>query len=254
MRHQVPIIITSLGAPVEAVREVHGYGGIVIHDVAAVRHAHKALEAGVDGLVLVSAGAGGHGGALNPFAFVSEVRRFYEGLILLSGGITTGECVLAAEVAGADFAYMGTRFIASREANCPEAYRQMVIDSTAADIVNSALFTGFAGNYLKGSIVASGMDPKDVATGSPKAMVSSEEGKALLLEIYRNGHAKAWRDIWAAGHGVGSIMDAPPAETVIARLKDEYEHARQVVSSRSRRLPLARLNREKVPIAVTGDA
>jgi nitronate monooxygenase len=227
VRHRVPIVITSLGAPSEAVAEIHSYGGIVIHDVVSVRHANKAIEAGADGIVLVCAGAGGHGGTLNPFAFVAEVRRFFDGLLVLSGGISTGHGILAAQLMGADLAYIGTRFIATEEANSSDGYKRMIIESSSSDIVNSALFTGFPGNYLKGSIIAAGLDPKDVATGSAKGAAEEAGRRDLLQEIYRNGYAKAWRDIWGAGHGVGSIDDAPPVARVIARLSREYSQARR---------------------------
>jgi nitronate monooxygenase len=215
LKHRVPLIITSLRAPGDVVKAVHAYGGKVFHDVINVRHAEKALEAGVDGLILVAAGAGGHGGTLSPFALVGEVRRMFSGPIALAGSISSGSAILAAEAIGADFAYMGTRFIASREANASAAYKDCVVSSRAADIVYTPYFTGVAGNYLKASIVQAGLDPDDLPERQT-AMGFTEE----------KGDAKAWRDIWGAGQGVGLIDDAPPAAELIERLKREYAEAR----------------------------
>jgi nitronate monooxygenase len=214
VRHRVPIIITSLRAPDEVVRAAHSYGGLVFHDVTTIRHAEKALEAGVDGLILVCAGAGGHAGTLSPFALVGEVRRFYDGPIILSGAIATGGAILAAQAMGADLAYIGTRFIATREANAAEGYKEMIVGSSAADIVYTPYFTGVPGNYLKPSIAAQGLDPDDLPHAD-KAKMS-----------FGSGTAKAWRDIWGSGQGVGLIDDAPPAAEVIARLKSEYLQAK----------------------------
>jgi nitronate monooxygenase len=216
VRHQVPMIITSLRAPDDVVKRVHAYGGVVFHDVINIRHAQKALEAGVDGLILVCAGAGGHAGMLSPFALVREVRRFFDGPIALSGAITDGAGVLAAEAAGADFAYIGTRFIASREANAPEAYKQMIVDSKAADVLYTPYFTGVHGNYLKPSIAAAGLDPDNLPFADKTAMnFGSSRDKP-----------KAWKQIWGAGQGVGNIDDAPPVRELVARLKREYDAAR----------------------------
>ncbi|HTY99799.1 MAG TPA: nitronate monooxygenase family protein [Rhodocyclaceae bacterium] len=215
IKHRVPLIITSLRAPGDVVKAVHAYGGKVFHDVINVRHAEKALEAGVDGLILVAAGAGGHGGTLSPFALVGEVRRIFSGPIALAGAITNGSAILAAEALGADFAYMGTRFIASREANATPAYKDCVVSSRAADVVYTPYFTGVAGNYLKASIVQSGLDPDNLPVRQT-AMGFTEE----------KSDAKAWRDIWGAGQGVGLIDDAPPAAELIERLKREYAEAR----------------------------
>lgn len=215
VRHQVPVIITSLRAPDDVVRRVHDYGGIVFHDVISVRHARKALEAGVDGLVLVCAGAGGHAGALSPFALVREVRRFFDGPIALSGAITDGGSVLAAEAMGADFAYVGTRFIATAEANASERYKQTIVDSAAADIVYTPFFTGVAGNYLKPSVTANGLDPDHLPTVEKTKM-----------NFGGGGAAKAWKDIWGAGQGVGNIDAVMPAAAVIARMVTEYRVAR----------------------------
>lgn len=214
-RHRVPIIITSLRAPNDVVAAVHGWGGLVFHDVTTVRHAEKALDAGVDGLILVCAGAGGHAGTLSPFALVGEVRRFYAGPIVLSGAITTGSAILAAEAMGADLAYMGTRFIATSEANAAQAYKAMIVGSAAADILYTPYFTGVAGNYLKPSLEAAGLDPEE--------LISAKGGTMS----FGSGHVRAWRDIWGAGQGVGTVADAPPVAAVIERLRVEYSEARR---------------------------
>ncbi len=216
VRHQVPIVITSLRAPHEAVPAIHSYGGLVFHDVINVRHAEKALEAGVDGLILVCAGAGGHAGTLSPFALVSEVRRFFDGPLILSGAITKGEHVLAAQAMGADLAYMGTRFIATHEANAPEAYKQMIVDSSAKDVVYTNLFTGVLGNYLRGSIEASGLDPENLPNADKSTMKFGSGGSSK---------SKAWRDIWGAGQGVGNIEHVASAREVIEQLAREYQDA-----------------------------
>lgn len=213
-KHRVPMIITSLRAPGEVVKAVHGWGGIVFHDVTTLRHAEKALEAGVDGLVLVAAGAGGHAGTLSPFALVAEVRRIWDGPIALSGAITQGHQVLAAQAMGADLAYMGTRFIATAEANAAERYKAMIVESRAADVIYTPFFTGVPGNYLKPSIAAQGLDP-DALPAAEKTRMD-----------YGADRVRPWKDIWGAGQGVGSIADAPPAAEVIARLKREYAAAR----------------------------
>lgn len=212
--HEVPIIITSLHAPDAVVRPVHGYGGVVFHDVTTVRHAEKALEAGVDGLILVCAGAGGHAGALSPFALLGEVRRFYDGPVILSGAITTGRAILAAQAMGADLAYMGTRFIATAEARAAAAYKDMITQSSAADILYTPFFTGVPGNYLKPSITASGLDPDALPHADKSAM------------NFGSSRVKPWRDVWGAGQGVGTIADAPPTADVVARLVHEYIEAR----------------------------
>lgn len=214
VRHKVPMIITSLRAPDDVVKRVHGYGGVVFHDVISIRHAEKALEAGVDGLILVCAGAGGHAGGLSPFALVREVRRFYDGPIALSGAITDGAGILAPESIGADFAYIGTRFIATREANAAEGYKRMIVESAAADIVYTPFFTGVHGNYLKPSISAAGLDPDNLAPVDKSSM------------NFGSGRTKAWKDIWGAGQGVGNIDDVPLVRELVARLRKEYETAR----------------------------
>jgi nitronate monooxygenase len=217
MRRKVPMIITSLRAPQDVVKKVHEYGGVVFHDVISIRHAQKALEAGVDGLVLVCAGAGGHAGTLSPFALVREVRRFFDGPIALSGAITDGAGVLAAEASGADFAYIGTRFIATQEANAPEAYKSMIVESQAHDIVYTPYFSGVNGNYLKPSVSAAGLDPNDLPHADKDRMNFGAD---------RN-KPKAWKEIWSAGQGVGNIEDAPSTREVVQRLEREYEEARR---------------------------
>lgn len=218
---RVPLVITSLSSPGSLVRQVHAYGGRVFHDVATVRHAEKALSEGVDGLILVCAGAGGHGGQLNPFAFVAEVRRFWGGPLVLAGAITEGRQILAAQTLGADCAYMGTRFIATREAQASGAYQQAILEAGAADIVHTDHFTGVPGNYLRASVVAAGLDPRHLP---PRA-----EGQPAFGQAAAGEHAKAWRDIWGAGQGVGTIDDVPGVEELVARLKREYEAAKSRV-------------------------
>ena len=215
VKHQVPIIISSLRAPPkEMLDAVHSYGGIVLHDVVSIRHAHKALEAGVDGLILVAAGAGGHAGALSPFALVGEVRKFFNGPIALSGSIATGDAILAAQAMGADFAYIGSRWLATQESNVSDDYRDAIVESSAADVVYTNLFTGVHGNYLKKSIVNAGLDP-DALPESDKSKMS-----------FGSGAAKAWRDIWGAGQGVGLMDDVPTVAEMVERLKREYDAAR----------------------------
>ena len=215
VRHQVPIIISSLRAPPrEMLDAIHGYGGIVMHDVISIRHAEKALEAGVDGLILVAAGAGGHAGPLSPFALVGEVRKFFSGPVALSGAIATGDAILAAQAMGADFAYIGSRWLATKESNVTQDYRDAIVESAAADIVYTNLFTGVHGNYLKKSIINAGLDP-DALPESDKSKMS-----------FGSGSAKAWRDIWGAGQGVGLMDDVPTVAEMVERLKGEYDAAR----------------------------
>ena len=218
IRHKVPITITSLRAPNEVIAAIHAYGGIVLHDVINVRHAEKALEAGVDGLILVCAGAGGHAGTLSPFALVGEVRRFFDGPIVLAGAIVTGQAVLAAQAAGADLAYVGTRFLATPEANVPDRYKDEILKSTAADIVYTDLFSGVHGSYLRHSVVAAGFDPKNLPRSDPSKM---NFGTGSGVE------KKVWRDIWSAGQGVGQIDRIEPVADVVAQLEREYHAARQ---------------------------
>ncbi|MET0964192.1 MAG: nitronate monooxygenase family protein [Noviherbaspirillum sp.] len=219
VKHRIPIIISSLRAPPkEMLDAIHSYGGVVLHDVISIRHAKKALEAGVDGLILVAAGAGGHAGALSPFALVGEVRKFFSGPIALSGSIATGDAVLAAQAMGADFAYIGSRWLATRESNVDEAYRQAIVDSSAADIVYTNLFTGVHGNYLKKSIVSAGLDPDNLPEADKTAMNFGSGGGAK---------AKAWRDIWGAGQGVGLMDDVITVAELVDRLSAEYAAARK---------------------------
>jgi nitronate monooxygenase len=218
IRHQVPITITSLSPPGEVVKAVHAYGGLVFHDVISVRHAEKALEQGVDGLILVCAGAGGHAGTLSPFALLAEVRRFYSGPLILSGAITTGRSIAAAQMMGADLAYMGTRFIATREAGAADKYKQMILDASAKDILYTPYFSGVYGSYLRASVEAAGFDP-DNLPAAPKTKI----GQAVAGSSA--GEKKAWRDVWSAGQGVGSIDDIPDVAALVARLDAEYRAA-----------------------------
>ncbi|MCX7157590.1 MAG: nitronate monooxygenase family protein [Proteobacteria bacterium] len=221
VRHKVPITITSLRAPAEVVSAVHSYGGIVLHDVINVRHAEKALEAGVDGLILVCAGAGGHAGTLSPFALVGEVRRFFDGPIILSGAIATGDAILAALATGADLAYIGTRFLATPEASVPDRFKEEILKSAAADIVYTDLFSGVHGNYLKHSVINAGFDPLNLPKSDPAKMNFGSNSGA---------EKKVWRDIWSAGQGVGQIKSVLPVAQVVAQMKAEYVAARQRLS------------------------
>jgi nitronate monooxygenase len=218
IRHKVPITITSLRAPNDLIPRIHAYGGIVLHDVISVRHAEKALEAGVDGLILVCAGAGGHAGTLSPFALIGEVRRFFDGPIVLSGAISSGDAILAAQAAGADLAYLGTRFLATPEASVPERYKEEILRADAADIVYTDLFSGVHCNYLKHSVVAAGFDPLNLPKSDPSKMNFGTAGGA---------EKKVWRDIWSAGQGVGQIDSVAPVAQVVARLEGEYAAARR---------------------------
>jgi nitronate monooxygenase len=222
VRHRVPIIVSSLRAPPrEMLDAIHSYGGIVLHDVISIRHAHKALEAGVDGLILVAAGAGGHAGALSPFALVGEVRKFFSGPVALAGAISTGDAILAAQAMGADFAYIGTRWLATKESNVDDAYRKAIVESASADIVYTNLFTGVHGNYLKKSVVAAGLDPESLPEANKSAMnFGSGDGSK----------SKAWRDIWGAGQGVGMMQDVPTVAEMVERLAAEYHAARRRLS------------------------
>jgi nitronate monooxygenase len=215
---KAPIVITSLSAPGAIAPHVHAWGGLVFHDVISVRHAKKAIDAGVDGLILVCAGAGGHAGALSPFAFVEEVRQFWQGPLALAGAISTGRGVLAARALGADFAYVGTRFIATIEAGADPRHKQMIVESDAEGIVYSPYFTGVSGNYLRQSIIAVGLDP-DRLPERDKSAMSFEEAKAAEK-------IRAWRDIWGAGQGVGAVKDIRPAAEVIFRLRKEFQAAK----------------------------
>ena len=217
VKHEVPIIITSLRPPAELVEAAHSYGGLVYHDVINVRHAKKAAEQGVDGLILVCAGAGGHAGALSPFALLREVKEWFDGTVILSGSIGDGYSIASSLALGADFAYMGTRFIATKEANADEGYKQMLIDSAADDIVYSSLFTGVSGNYLKPSIKNAGLDPDNLPEADKSTMNFGSGG---------NTDAKAWKDIWGSGQGIGGIKDDPSVEDLVTRLKEEYNQAK----------------------------
>ncbi|WP_109806763.1 NAD(P)H-dependent flavin oxidoreductase [Sphingosinithalassobacter portus] len=215
-RWKVPIVITSLGARPELNDAVHGWGGITLHDVIDDRFAHKAIEKGADGLILVATGAGGHAGTLSPFALVSEVRQWFDGPIALSGAISTGGAVLAAQAMGADLAYIGSPFIATTEANAMADYKQGIVDGRAADIVYSNLFTGVHGNYLRASIVNAGLDPDNLPESDPSKMDF--------------GGAKAWRDIWGSGQGIGSVDAVVPVAERIERLQREYREALERVT------------------------
>ena len=218
VRHRVPLVITSLRPPREIVDAVHAYGGLVFHDVISVRHARKAAEQGVDGIVVVCAGAGGHAGLGSPFALVREIRRFFEGTLVLAGGMSSGADVLAAEVIGADMAYIGTRFLATTEAHVLPGYKQMILDSGSDDIVYTSVFTGVKGNYLRRSVADAGLDPDRLPEADKSRMDFGSGG---------NTHRKAWRDIWSAGQGVGNIHDVLPAGEVVARMTAEYADAKR---------------------------
>ena len=214
---KVPIVITSLGARVELNEAVHGWGGITFHDVIDDRFARKAIEKGADGIVAVAAGAGGHAGRWSPFALIQEIRSWFDGPLILSGAIANGGSVLAAQAAGADLAYVGSPFIATEEANAPDDYKQAIVDSGAADIVYTDLFTGVHGNYLRSSIAKAGLDPDNLAGIDPTAMKFGSEGSAKM---------KAWRDIWSSGQGVGLVDHVRPAAEFIDLLVDQYAAAK----------------------------
>jgi nitronate monooxygenase len=218
VKHEVPIIITSLRPPEEIVRAAHSYGGLVFHDVINLRHARKAAEQGIDGLILVCSGAGGHAGTLSPFALVREVKAWFSGAVLLSGAIADGYGVASALALGADFAYVGTRFIASKEANASAQYKQMIIDSAAEDIVYSSLFTGVAGNYLRPSIEAAGLDANNLPEADKSTMDFGSGG---------NMEKKVWKDIWGAGQGIGVVHDAPAVSEIVRRMRSEFLKASQ---------------------------
>ncbi|MCH2240970.1 MAG: nitronate monooxygenase family protein [Aquabacterium sp.] len=216
VKYKVPVIITSLGARPEVNEAVHGYGGVVLHDVINNTFARKAIEKGADGLIAVAAGAGGHAGTTSPFALIQEIREWFSGPLALSGSIANGRAVLAARAMGADFAYIGSAFIATEEARAGEAYKQMIVDSTSQDVVYSNLFTGVHGNYLRGSIVAAGLDPDHLPESDPSKM-----------DFGGDGAKKAWKDIWGCGQGIGAIKQVVPAAQLVARLRAEYEAARR---------------------------
>jgi len=216
VKHEVPIIITSLRPPAEVVEAAHSYGGLVYHDVISVRHAKKAAEQGVDGLILVCAGAGGHAGALSPFALLREVKKWFDGTVILSGSIGDGHAVASAIALGADFAYLGTRFIATEEANADPEYKRMLEASAAEDIVYSSLFTGVHGNYLKPSIKNAGLDPDNLPDADKSSMNFGSGG---------NTDSKAWKDIWGSGQGIGNIKDSPSVAELVSRIESEYKTA-----------------------------
>ncbi|WP_188208062.1 NAD(P)H-dependent flavin oxidoreductase [Alkalibacillus aidingensis] len=207
--YQPPIVITSLGSPKEAIEVVHGYGGTVYSDVATVEHAKKAARSGVDGLILVCAGAGGHGGTLNPFAFIAAVKEFYDGKIVLSGSISTGKDIAAAQLMGADYAYMGTRFLVAKESHAPEAYKDMVLESTMEDVIYTDAFSGVHANLLKPSLRKQGIDPHELTS-------KGEVDLTHLVDV------KAWRDLWSAGHGVTTVKEKKTTKEIINQLSEEY--------------------------------
>ncbi|UTW48777.1 nitronate monooxygenase family protein [Bacterioplanoides sp. SCSIO 12839] len=216
VKYKVPIIITSLGARVEVNEAIHSYGGIVLHDIINNTFAKKAVEKGADGLIAVAAGAGGHAGTQSPLALIQEIREWFDGPLLLSGSITTGDSILAAQAMGADLGYIGSAFIATKEARAEEDYKQCLVDSTAEDIVYSNLFTGVHGNYLKPSIINAGMDPDNLPESDPSKMNFGSGG---------NTDKKAWKDIWGCGQGIGAIKDVQTAGQLIERLGNEYNNA-----------------------------
>ena len=213
VKHKVPIIITSLGARTEINDAAHSYGGVVLHDIINNGFARKAIDKGADGLIAVAAGAGGHAGVKSPFALIAEIREWFDGPVALSGAIATGDAVLAAQAMGADFAYIGSAFIATDEARASDAYKQMIVDSSSDDIVYSNLFTGVHGNYLKGSIRNAGLDPDALPTSDASAM------------NFGGDSIKAWKDIWGSGQGIAAVRQVVPARALVARLVAEYEQA-----------------------------
>lgn len=217
VKYKVPVIITSLGARTDVNEAIHGYGGVVMHDVINNKFAHKAIEKGADGLIAVAAGAGGHAGVTSPFALIQEIRSWFSGPLALSGAIANGRSVLAARALGADFAYVGSAFIATEEARAVDAYKQMIVDSSSEDIIYTSKFTGVHGNYLRGSIVAAGMDPDQLGNGDPSQMnFGSGESSS-----------KVWKDIWGCGQGIAAIKEVTTVAQLVARLKTEYQQAAQ---------------------------
>jgi nitronate monooxygenase len=212
VKHRVPVVITSLGAVRDVVDAIHSYGGVVFHDVINLHHAHKAADAGVDGLIAVCAGAGGHAGLLNPFAFIDEIRQFFDGTLILSGAISHGRQIAAAELMGADLAYLGTRFINTRESLAAEGHKEMIMAASAKDIVYTSAVSGVHANFLRASIIAAGADPDNLQS-SAKLSISAE------------GEAKAWKDVWSAGQGVGGVHDVPSTAELCRRLVAEYREA-----------------------------
>ncbi len=221
VKHKVPLVICSLGAREDVYEAIHSYGGMVLHDVINQTFAHKAIDKGADGLITVATGAGGHAGVQSPFALVQETREWFDGPIALSGSISTGGAVLAAEAMGADFAYIGSPFIATDEANAVDAYKQGIVDGTADDIVYTNLFTGVHGNYLRPSIEAAGMDPDNLPESDPSKMNFGSGG---------GSKSKAWKDIWGCGQGIGAVKSVGPAADLVARLQAEYLAAKARIS------------------------
>jgi nitronate monooxygenase len=222
-KYKAPIVITSLGAREDVNAAVHGWGGVVLHDIINDRFARKAIEKGADGLIPVAAGAGGHAGHLSPFAIVQELRTWFDGPIALSGAIASGRAILAAQACGADLAYIGSAFIATEEARAADGYKAMIVESGGEDIVYTNLFTGVHGNYLRPSIERAGLDPDDLPRADPSKMNFGSGG---------NQEAKAWRDIWGCGQGIGAITHAPPAAELVARLAAEYEEAKAELAAK----------------------
>lgn len=218
VKWKVPIVITSLGAREDVNEAIHSYGGIVLHDVINNKYAKKAVHKGADGIIAVAAGAGGHAGALSPFALVQEIREWFDGPLLLSGSISNGNAILASVASGADLAYIGTPFIATVEANAVQAYKQAIVDGTSDDIVLSNLFTGVHGNYLKPSVVSAGLDPDNLPESDPSKMNFSSSGDSL---------SKAWKDIWGSGQGINAIKSIVSTKKLVERLDDEYRAAKR---------------------------
>jgi len=218
VKYKVPIIITSLGAREDINEAAHSYGGVVLHDVINNKHAHKAIEKGADGLIAVAAGAGGHAGLKSPFALIQEIRQWFDGPLALSGSIATGDAVLAAQAMGADFAYIGSAFIATDEARAAEAYKQSIVDSDSDDIVYSNLFTGVHGNYLAPSILNAGMDPANLPESDPSKM------------NFGGDKTKAWKDIWGCGQGIGAIHEVQSTADFVAQLKRQYADAKERIA------------------------
>ena len=228
VKWKAPIVITSLGAREDVNDAVHGYGGITLHDIITDRFARKAVDKGADGLIAVAAGAGGHAGAISPFALVHDIRAWFEGPLLLSGAIATGGAILAAQAMGADLAYIGSAFIATEEARASEAYKQAIVEGDASHIVGSSYFTGIFGNYLKPSLVRAGFDPDNLPQGDKAAMNFSSRGASdAKASDAKTSDAKAWRDIWGSGQGIGAVKKVEPAAELIARLKREYAEAKK---------------------------
>ena len=215
VKYKVPVIITSLGARADVNDAIHGYGGVVLHDIINNMFAHKAIDKGADGLIAVAAGAGGHAGVKSPFALIQEIRQWFDGPVALSGAIATGGAVLAAQAMGADFAYIGSAFIATHEARASDAYKQAIVDGSSDDIVYSSLFTGVHGNYLRASVIAAGLDPDNLPESDATKMSFGGDAK------------KAWKDIWGCGQGIGAVTEVTSAAALVARLRGEYAAARE---------------------------